>query len=198
MFILLTSEESNTAERGQLIYFFGNGLHLLHVRKPGMEEKEFKSWLSQFEEEHLKKMVLHQHHSLAEAFPVKGIHLKENFRRNCEDLSGYLSRFRGKGLSISSSFHSLDEVKLNTSLFDYVFLSPVFSSISKESYRGKAFDVKALSQKIVALGGIDEETIPEAKKLGYAGVVVLGAVWLAEDKQKRFSEIYDEYRRIFQ
>ena len=79
MLILLTSEENNVAEKEQLIHFFDNGLPLLHVRKPGMIEEGLKCWLSQFEEKYLRKMVLHQHHHLAEVLPVKGIHLKESF-----------------------------------------------------------------------------------------------------------------------
>lgn len=197
MFILLTSEESTAAEKEQLIHFYENGLDVLHVRKPGMEEEELKLWLAQFKEEHLNKIMLHQNHRLTEVFPVKGIHWKENFRRKMDELPEYLLRFKKKGFVISTSFHDLKELEMEAALFDYVFLSPVFTSISKKGYWGQAFDVRNLPERIIALGGIEKESILKAKNLGYAGVAVLGAVWLAENKVQSFNEMYDEYRNRF-
>ena len=198
MLILFTSEEHQSDEKEQLIHFFENGLPLLHVRKPGMAEEELKGWLSQFEEKHLRKMVLHQHHHLAEVFPVKGIHLKENFRSKKEGLVEYIERFQSNGLTVSSSFHDFQKVKSEASAFDYVFLSPVFTSVSKRGYEGQIFNVENIPYKVIAVGGIEAEKIPRAKELGYAGVAVLGAVWLAENKNQVFTEIYNEYRNVYQ
>lgn len=197
MFILLTSEESNAAEKEQLIHFFENGLQLLHVRKPGMTEEELKTWLFQFEKIQLNKMILHQHHHLAEAFTVKGIHLKEDFRRKQQDLPQYVADFRKKGFSVSSSFHELEAIEAETTAFDYVFLSPVFSSVSKKGYKGEFFEIENRSQKVIALGGIEKATIPKAKELGYAGVAVLGAIWTAKNKKEQFFEIFKAYKNAF-
>lgn len=198
MFVLLTSEESEPAEKKQLIHFFENGLQLLHVRKPGITEEELNDWLFQFEKKQLKKMVLHQHYSLAEAFAVKGIHLKEDFRRKQKDLPQFVSDFRKKGFSVSSSFHDLEAIEAETTAFDYVFLSPVFSSVSKKGYSGKFFKIENWSQKIIALGGIETATIPKAKELGYDGVAVLGAVWTAKNKKEQFAEIFKAYKNAYQ
>lgn len=197
MLILFTSEENQSAEKDQLIQFFEKGLPLLHVRKPGMTEEKLKVWLSNFEEKHLKKMVLHQHHHLAEAFSVKGIHLKESFRSKQKNLAEYIQRFHSGGFTLSSSFHDPENLKSEASAWDYVFLSPVFTSVSKNRYEGRVFNVVNLSNKVIALGGIEADKISEAKELGYAGVAVLGAVWLAENRNKAFTEIYNEYRHVF-
>jgi len=197
MLILFTSEENSSAEKEQLIHFFENGLPLLHVRKPGMTKAEMKNWLSQFEENHLQKMVLHQHHQLSEFFPVKGIHLKEDFRIKQEDLAHYVEQFRMKGLTVSSSFHAPGKLEKEASAFDYAFLSPVFTSVSKEGYKGKEFNVENLPHKVVALGGIEADKIHTAKEMGYAGVAALGAVWFAENKYKVFTEIFNEYRNVY-
>jgi thiamine-phosphate pyrophosphorylase len=197
MHILITSEQDNSAEKERLLHFFKNGLQLLHVRKPEMKEKELKAWLSQFETEHLRKMVLHQHHHLADGFPLRGIHLKESFRRDLKDLSGFINRSRTKGFTVSTSFHDLEAVTKGASLFDYVFLGPVFSSISKKAYEGKGLNVGDLSQNIIALGGIESTNISRAKELGYAGVAVLGAVWLAENPLEAFVQIYNEYQHVY-
>lgn len=195
--ILITSEEDNIAESAQLTHFFKNGLQLLHVRKPMIREHELKVWLSQFETEHLRKMVLHQHHHLADDFPLRGVHLKESFRGQLKDLSCYIKRCRRNGLTVSTSFHDLETVTKGTSLFDYVFLGPVFSSISKISYEGQGFNVGGLPHNIIALGGIKANNISRAKELGYAGVAVLGAVWLAKDSSVAFTEIYNEYQHVY-
>lgn len=198
MFILITSEENHTAEKEQLIHFFENGLPLLHVRKPGMTEKELEYWLSKFEEKYLRKMVLHQHHPLAEVFPVQGIHLKENFRSKQEDVVKYVERFQSSGFTVSSSFHDPEKVKSEGSAFDYVFLSPVFTSVSKLGYEGRAFEVEKPQQNVVALGGIETDKIRKAKEMRYAGVAVLGAVWNAENKDSAFTEIFKEYSNVYQ
>ena len=198
MLILITSEEDKSTEREQLIHFFENGLPLLHVRKPWMTEEELKCWLSAFEEKHLRKMILHQHHHLAEIFPVKGIHLKESFRKKTEDPAEYIERFKSKGFTVSSSFHDPEKLEKEASAFDYVLLSPVFSSVSKRGYEGQAFNVENISGNVIALGGIETDKISNAKDMGYAGVAVLGAVWNAENKEQAFNEIYNEYRKVYQ
>ena len=198
MLILITSEESNSIEKEQLIHFFENGLPLLHVRKPGMTEEELKRWLSAFEEKHLRKIILHQHHHLAEVFPVKGIHLKESFRKNTEDSAEYIEQFKSEGFTVSSSFHDPKKFEEEASAFDYAFLSPVFTSVSKRGYKGQAFDVKTIPGKVIALGGIETDKISKAKDIGYAGVAVLGAVWNAENKEQALNEIYNEYRKVYQ
>ena len=197
MLILFTPEENKSTEKEQLIYFLENELSVLHVRKPRITELELRSWLSQFEEKYLRKMVLHQHHGLAEAFPVKGIHLKENIRRKQENLELYIEHYKLNGFTISSSFHDFENMKTEALLFDYVILSPVFTSVSKEGYQGKEFNVEKFPHKVVALGGIEADKIPRVKYLGYEGVAVMGAIWLAENKQQAFNEIYNKYRNVY-
>lgn len=142
-------------------------------------------------------MVLHQDHLLAEIFPVKGIHLKENFRSKEKELTKYVQKYKSKGFTVSSSFHERANLKNETSHFDYVFLSPVFNSVSKKQYEGRAFNVEKLPQKVIALGGIQANRIAKTKEMGYAGVAVFGAVWLAENRNKVFTEIHNEYRNVY-
>lgn len=86
--------------------------------------------------------------------------------------------------TVSRSCHLLEEVRLAKD-FDYVFLSPIFNSISKQGY-GSGFTAEELQQaaaqgiitpRVIALGGMDANTIPQAAKLGFGGVAVLGALW---------------------
>ena len=198
MLVLITLEKNNDTEQEQLTQFFGSGLSLLHVRKPGISEEELRSWLSGFEDSCLRKMVLHQHHRLAASFSVKGIHLTEHLRSKKKELVQYIERYKIGGFTVSSSFHNPEKMKNEGSLFDYNFLSPVFNSISKDGYEGQGFDVKNLPFKTIALGGIKVEEICNAKELGYDGVAILGAVWQTENKQEAFTDIFNEYNNVFQ
>ena len=86
---------------------------------------------------------------------------------------------------VSCSCHSLDEVKEHKSGCDYVFLSPVFNSISKLNYNSAytaeelraAAKASIIDKKVIALGGIDEENLLEVKDFGFGGAAILGALW---------------------
>jgi len=72
---------------------------------------------------------------------------------------------------------------------DYATLSPIFASASKPGY-GPALGLEALAAgggaiPVVALGGIDEETIAGCIAAGAAGAAVMGAVMAAADPEAR-------------
>ncbi|MDD6553810.1 MAG: thiamine phosphate synthase [Prevotellaceae bacterium] len=87
--------------------------------------------------------------------------------------------------SISFSCHSLEEVAQYKNRCDYVFLSPIYDSISKQGYHSaftrddllRARDKGIIDEKVIALGGVSEEKIPEIQRLGFGGYAMLGAVW---------------------
>ena len=96
----------------------------LHLRKPGTAPMFAERLLTLIPEQYHKRIVVHGHFYLKEEYKLKGIHLNG---RNPNLPEGY------KG-HVSCSCHSLDEVKEHKSGCDYVFLSPVFNSISKLNY----------------------------------------------------------------
>ncbi|GAA6529534.1 hypothetical protein LPYR103PRE_15070 [Segatella asaccharophila] len=68
---------------------------------------------------------------------------------------------------------------------DYVFLSPVFDSISKSGYCS-AFPLSALKQaqeegiidrKVIALGGVTYDKLPLLESLSFGGGAMLGEIW---------------------
>ena len=68
---------------------------------------------------------------------------------------------------------------------DYVFLSPIFDSISKRGYRSqfsltelqKAAAEGIIDSKVVALGGITKDKLPLLQSLHFGGAAMLGAIW---------------------
>ncbi|MSH99582.1 thiamine phosphate synthase, partial [Escherichia coli] len=67
----------------------------------------------------------------------------------------------------------------------YVFMSPIYDSISKVNYYStytaeelrQAQKDKIIDCKVMALGGINEDNLQEIKDFGFGGAVVLGDVW---------------------
>lgn len=87
--------------------------------------------------------------------------------------------------SRTRSCHTLEEVVRYKAQCDYLFLSPIFDSISKEGY-ASAFSHQELclaaregiiDSRVVALGGVTPELIPYLASLGFGGVAMSGALF---------------------
>lgn len=195
MLIVLTSEKEIGNEAMLINQLFDAGLDRLHLRKPTFSIDGYRGLLTEIDNKHYQKIMLHEHHELAVEFGLKGIHIQEQPRFDLVDgLEKYVTEYKSKGMSVSSSFHDKLTIAACNVRFDYVLLSPVFTSISKENYEGKGFDVTDLDGLVVGMGGINENTIKDAFDLGFGGVGVLGGVWDAENPMDSFNEILNAYR----
>nr|NQU90539.1 thiamine phosphate synthase [Bacteroidota bacterium] len=185
MIIIISSPASLPDEHEIIRQLFNEGLEIFHLRKNEYSESELKKFIGNIPERHFKKIVLHSHYRLAGEYGLKGIHVPHTFRD------------KTPGRSVSISFHALEEIQKVDIRFDYGFLSPVFDSISKEGYKSRFnlnevnMFLKHRKEKIIALGGIDEDKIETVKDLGFSGIALLGAIWQSEhpvDKYKRIKE----------
>ncbi|MDR3251888.1 MAG: thiamine phosphate synthase [Tannerella sp.] len=179
--IAITTEALFDGEPEALNMLFDDGLESLHLRKPSASKDETECLIRRIDERFRNRIVVHDHYSLAGQYGLKGIHLN---KRN-ELFTVHCSLFT----AISRSCHTLDEVSACRDL-EYVFLSPIFDSISKAGYR-KRFERELLvgagregtiDAKVIALGGITKERIPEVRSYGFGGVAVIGALWNAFPK----------------
>lgn len=184
--IVITSPDFVPGEATFIDLLFRCGMDLLHLRKPDASVEDCRRLLNEIPREWHNRIVTHDYFQLASEFPLYGVHLN---RRNPVPPTG----FRG---SISRSCHSLDEVMENKPQCNYVFLSPVFNSISKEGYES-AFSDATLKQaagcgiidtKVVALGGISCDSLPQVRAWGFGGAAFLGDIW-----QRKDSDDVEEY-----
>lgn len=175
--IVITTPDFLPDEGAIITRLFYEGLERLHLRKPGGSKEQTAELIRQISAAYHPRIVLHDHFSLAEEFAVGGLHLN---RRNPALPSDY-----GAGGSVSRSCHSLQEVVTALSQCDYIFLSPIFRSISKEGY-GSGFPLDTLrlegacgriNERVIALGGMDRHTIPLLREIPFGGVACLGAIW---------------------
>ena len=174
LWLVITSPSFIPDEASFLHRLFVHGVDIVHLRKPGATAEECARLLDDLTSDDRRRIVIHDFFELAEPYGLKGIHL--NARRSTvpDGYEGHVSR----------SCHSLEEVKRYKDACDYVFLSPIFDSVSKQGY-ASAFTDRTLKQassdgiiddKVVALGGVTPDKIDYLQQLNFGGAAMLGCV----------------------
>ena len=193
--VLITSPEDFADEHALIESLFGLGLSRLHVRKPRHASGALERWLLALDADCRSKVVLHAHPEMAHEFNLFGFHM------NAKWFAENPARFADSEISRSASAHSMAEVDSLPEGISYSFLSPVFDSISKADYKS-SFDLaevttwlsarRTLGKKtsVLALGGIDADSISLVKKAGFDGAAILGGVWNYADPLQAWRNIY--------
>ncbi|MDH5561677.1 MAG: thiamine phosphate synthase, partial [Deltaproteobacteria bacterium] len=130
--ILISSPESLPNEIKWVEELFKAGLTRFHLRKPEHSRGHLKEYLLAIDPVYYPRICLHTHLDLAEEFSLGGVHLNGSVRGDQEVLK-YVDSFK-KTVRLSASAHRLDELGELKGRFEYVFLSPVFDSLSKVGY----------------------------------------------------------------
>jgi thiamine-phosphate pyrophosphorylase len=176
------------------------GADYVHVRKPGYASEEVGALIGSVSVENRKRLSVHYHHEAAQRMGAGGLHRTKGFAVTDR-----------KGCRVSASCHSIAEVQALT-LADcrYVFLSPVYDSISKKGY-ASAFSKSSLSEflsqrsvdgpAVVALGGITKANAGAVRQMGFDGAALLGALWVVQNgvvnvpaTEERFYEIQEQWK----
>lgn len=185
MIIVITPEECVENETELINELFHEGLDLLHLRKPFVSQEEMGDFIQEIDSQFHHQLVLHSHYDLAKDFNISRFHFRETDRQN-----GLAKTFTDK--FISTSVHDIETFNELNEEWNYAFISPVFSSISKKGYGEDSTvlnDIKNRNNptvKLVALGGINEKNIHEVFNRGADGVALLGAIWESEEPIKIF------------
>ena len=200
--VISSAEISSTIEIEIMKKLFEEGLNIFHLRRPTYDYGGMKDYLSRIPEEYHNRIVIHSHPKLALKFNLKGIHITSKIRKS-KFKFWYVKRFvlaRKKQLTVSTSLHHLSHLDSFDPVFNYVFLSPIFDSISKKDYQS-GFNEFTLSKglertkyTVYALGGVELANISKVKDYGFAGVALVGSIWTAADPIKAFKEIKEECR----
>ena len=170
------------------------GAWRVHVRKPAAGSDSIARLLEHIPAALYSRISLHDHHELAARFGVGGVHLNG---RNPSVPAGF-------GGLVSRSCHSMEELLEYGSVCDYMFLSPIFDSISKSGYASR-FSLEEIRRRIVAgsdvatarmdvmssdgncrsvdwgrvfaLGGVCPDNVRLLEDVGFGGAAVLGCIW---------------------
>jgi len=180
-FILLTHPKTQANEAALLNTFFEEGLQTLHLHKPDYDVAQLQEYLNEIDTKWHPKIVLHTYPSnLAPHHPLnditanlKGIHLPEKVRMEAMFLP---NKFK----VISTSFHHLKDLLACEGEYEYLFISPIFNSISKQGYQA-AFELDDLADAmsrsaypVIGMGGIAVDKMQTVRDLGFSGVGILG------------------------
>ena len=122
MIVIITPPRTLPDEEHIVNKLFESGLHLLHLRKPGADRDTLEHYIRGIRPHFRERVILHDHFELAEEYGLRGIHLKYNEART---FTG-----RDRLAHVSVSCHSFEEIDALPFEPNYVFLSPVFDSIS--------------------------------------------------------------------
>ena len=178
--ILITLPRILKNEAETLAALCGAGVSVIHIRKPEASEPEIEELLKTLQAlgADMSRLTIHYNEPLARKYGLGGVHLRIE-----ELLAG-----AGEGLRRSCPAHGWTEAERAATDADYVFLSPLFDSISKPGYRSAIDPAEAAERlrrrkgRIVALGGIRPANIARVRRIGFDGAAVLGAAWSADEK----------------
>ena len=185
-FIVITSPEFIPGEAFFSRRLFDCGLDILHLRKPGSSVTGCAQLLDALPAEVRRRIVTHDHFSLCGDYGLFGVHLN---CRNPAVPSGLCPA------SVSASCHSVAEVRQRKTGCDYVFMSPVFDSISKRGYSAaysdealcRASSDGTIDSRVMALGGVSLGNIGALRRWGFGGAAFLGDVWRLSADEAAFT-----------
>jgi thiamine-phosphate pyrophosphorylase len=157
-----------------LASLFDEGLDDLHLFKPGSSPMYSERLLTLLDEEHYKKITVHDHFYLKEEYQLRGIHLDDP---QTEIPNGY----KGKTGVTCTDLELLKPLKKR---HDYVFLDGVFADPLRQSlsdYTDEAIHDAShhgwIDRHVYAMGGVTIERIKQAKDMGFGGVVIGDDLW---------------------
>lgn len=173
--IAITLPDFIPCEAQAIVRALESGYDRVHLRKPGSAIQDMAALIGKIPAEYRQSISLHDHLGLAVEHGLGGVHLNSRFPEKPAGFNGLVSR----------SCHSIDEAAACKDACDYVFLSPVFDSISKEGYCSgftsgqirQARDCGIIDSKVYALGGITPEKTDMLEEMGFGGGAMLGYVW---------------------
>lgn len=184
--IVITAPEFIEREAELIDRLFVHGLDILHLRKPGSDITGCRRLLDRINNKWRAQIVVHDHFSLCREYRLRGVHLNG---RNPQPPLGHEG-------TVSRSCHSFEEIAKYKASCNYTTLSPIFNSISKQGYMSPFTPPQLLSaranglidNKVIALGGITLQNIPQVREYGFGGAAILGDVW-----QRMADKGVDEY-----
>jgi thiamine-phosphate pyrophosphorylase len=179
--IVISSPQLLENEACIINQLFSAGMGIFHLRKPAASPTAIKALLDQINPAFLPMVVLHQHHDLIATYDLRRLHYPKALLAETD--RSIITSFARSGVKLSTSIHDLGLLS-SSSIFNYVFYSPVFGSISKPGYYGKLtsdfkLEITDGDPAVIALGGINHHNIQQLSAMNFNGAAVLGAIWNA-------------------
>lgn len=201
--IVISPSKRQESEIGCLLNMFEQGLPTYHVRKKTFSTRQLKEYLEQIPKKYHKRIVIHTHHELALKYDLKGIYISRSHKKKKTKLwlSKKWLKFRRPDLEISTTNRSIEDVMEFIPRYDYIFLSPVFDSLSG-NFQSAFSDynlkpaLKNTKYKVIARGGVAADKIQKAHELGFGGVAFYTSIWKAENPLQEFIKVKEKFTAL--
>ncbi|MGM0444740.1 MAG: thiamine phosphate synthase [Fibrobacterota bacterium] len=181
MVVLISQEQgispAEEARRATLV--LDGGIDRYHLRKPQWSRSQYETFFHILDSRFYPHITLHFFHDCA-LFHSAAVHLRSHEYEK--------AALFDPAVPLSASCHSFDDIarceQLNPA-FAYLFLSPVYDSISKHGYVSAFSDTSLIrffctrknTVSLIALGGVTEQRFPHVRSLGFSGAAVMGDFW---------------------
>jgi thiamine-phosphate pyrophosphorylase len=174
--IAITQPFAVDGEDAIIRHLLANGFDIVHLRKPDTGIEYCRDLLGRLTPAERARIVVHDYATLYDEYALRGIHLNNSY-------TAYPPHYQG---TRTRSCHSFEEVARYKDECDYLFLSPIFDSISKQGYLSKfshdelqqASNEGIIDNKVIALGGVTPERIEYLQSLHFGGAAMMGAIGL--------------------
>jgi len=180
MLLVITNPEPVPGETTLWEQLLAAGADALLLRRPGYTADACAQLLEQTTPACYPKIMVAGHWDLYRRFGLMGVHVNEQQRLHTSRQQ--LLQYRRQGCRTSTGMHSVAALPLALHEWDILLLSPVFDSISKPGYKGQLAPDQPLpphkgGARVLALGGVHAGNAALAKKMGFDGLALLGAIW---------------------
>ncbi len=160
------------------------GVDIIQLREKGAEAGDVLRWGETFKAmatKHNALFIVNDRPDVAAVLEADGVHVGQN------DLPSDVSRrFVGRDKVVGLSTHDPEQLETASPEADYVCVGPVYETPTKEGRPGTGleyvrFAAEREARPWFAIGGINEETLPEVVEAGARRIVVVRAVTEADD-----------------
>jgi thiamine-phosphate pyrophosphorylase len=170
---------------------FDAGLSRLHVQvRKDWERRHYEQFILSLPPAYWPRLVLAEEPELVEERALGGFQMHPGER---------IPRRWPQHATVSAKCHDYDELRCTDKGCGYVFLAPLFESVSKKDHRPRRtlreFEVILGRWKaeggapVMALGGITPHTAPKAREMGFDGIAFIGSVWKQPDPVRAFLDL---------
>jgi thiamine-phosphate pyrophosphorylase len=175
----------------QVRQLFDAGVGRLHVQyRRDWQLKDYEDFLKNIPETFWPRIVLEDQPELVLSCKLGGLQIHPTER---------VPRRWPKHGVLSAKCHSYDELLAVDKSCRYVFLTPIFESVSKKDHRPRRTvrEYAVILERwkseggcpAYALGGITPENIGEVREMGFDGAAFIGSVWKEKDPVRAFLDL---------
>ncbi len=201
--ILISPSERKDTELPYLLNMFEQGLKTYHLRKIKFSTRELQHFIEEIPEKYHDRIVIHTHHELVTKFNLKGVYISRSHKKR--KMRTWLRmqwfKIRKKEFKVSATLRSIEALLDHNSKYDYVFLSPVFDSLSGNFQAGFSehdlrHALKNTQYKTIARGGISAGNLQKSHELGFKGVAFYSSIWKSKNPLQEFMKVKEKFTEL--